>query len=88
MQTENSFKLAWKSNKMAKKGDDIGSAILAGLAILGGALIFSEILKAASKKITVYSCPKCNYDVTFGTTECPNCHSHLTWGESKNTVNG
>ncbi|HTA82569.1 MAG TPA: hypothetical protein VK783_06545 [Bacteroidia bacterium] len=65
---------------MAKKGDDIGSAILAGLAILGGALIFSEIVKASSKRVTVYSCPNCKYDkLLYGTTECPNCHAHLTW---------
>ncbi|MHB8259258.1 MAG: hypothetical protein ACYDCN_06800 [Bacteroidia bacterium] len=70
---------------MAKK-DSFGEGVLAMLAILGGAYIVSEIAKSFAKKETVYSCPKCRYDIRYGVHECPNCHATLTW-ENKNTLN-
>lgn len=65
---------------MAKnnKGDG-SSGLLTALAVLGGAWLSIEILKSFSKKETVYDCPVCKYAVKFGTTECPNCHSKLSW---------
>ncbi len=72
---------------MAKNKNDIGNGILSALAIIGGALLSVEILKSLSKKETVYDCPVCKYDVKYGTLECPNCHSKLSW-PTKEAYNG
>jgi len=64
---------------MAKKNKDLAEALLGAIAIISGSLLAVEILKSLSKKETVYDCPVCNYPIKFGTNQCPNCNSKLTW---------
>lgn len=59
--------------------DDVFIGILGVLGIVGVTWLGLEILKSFSKKEVVYDCPVCNYPITFGIEQCPNCHSKLTW---------
>jgi|CXWL01.1.fsa_nt_gi hypothetical protein len=69
---------------MAK--DNFPDSIAKLAAIVGGAWLAAEIIKAFAKKETVYSCPVCNEDITYGENPCHNCHSHLRWPNQQTTA--
>lgn len=70
---------------MAK--DNYGDIILKIAAIVGGAWIAAELIKAFGRERTYYSCPVCNYDIEYGVAQCPNCHTELGWPNQKNVSN-
>ncbi len=66
------------------KGDSIIESIFKVMALIGGAWLTIEVLKALSKKVTYYDCPKCGNDVKYGQYECDNCGTELGWDEFEN----
>ena len=61
------------------KEDNWFTTLLKIGAVIGGAWIAIETIKAFSKPKTVYSCPNCNTDIEYGIKECNNCHVSLSW---------
>lgn len=65
---------------MKNQNSNTGDGILKTLAIIGGAWLGIEILKAFGEKKTVYNCPICQFnELEFGTKICPNCNSNIIW---------
>jgi len=63
---------------MANK-DNWVVTLFKGMAIIGGAWLTIEILKAISKKTVFYDCPVCGTDIEWGQEQCNNCKSYLDW---------
>lgn len=49
------------------------------LLFLGGVVVVSEVAKMIGKEVSVYECPKCKFDIEYGTETCPNCKTQLSW---------
>ncbi len=69
------------------KGDSIIGSIFKFMALLGGAWLTIEVLKAISKKVTYYDCPKCGSDIEYGQENCNVCGVGLDWENSKIEAN-
>lgn len=65
--------------EMANNKSNWLETLFKGAALIGGAWLTIELLKAFSRKVTVYSCPVCNVDITYNETPCHNCSSDLEW---------
>jgi len=62
-----------------EKGDSTIQTIFKLTAIIGGAPLIVDIVKALSKEKTFYSCPQCNADIEHGLDVCGNCKTPLSW---------
>lgn len=60
-------------------GNKVLEGIAKGLAIIGGAWLAVEILKAIAEKEIVWSCPNCKSDIQYGKNPCPACQTNLSW---------
>ena len=67
---------------MAKK-DSLIDGILKAMAIIGGAWLTIEVLKAIGKKTVFYDCPNCGNDIEYNQYKCDVCGTKLDWGEVK-----
>ena len=61
------------------KNDFLDDLITAG-SIVGGVWLATEFLKAFSKKIPIYHCPRCNLEIQKDTRICPKCGFIINWG--------
>ena len=57
--------------------------LLKAAAVIGGAWLGLEILKAIAKKEEYYTCPNCMNDIKFGNNKCSRCGVTLKWETKK-----
>lgn len=61
--------------------DDFWESLFKVGALIGGAWLFSEIIKSLSNP--VYRCPSCNNVINEGEHYCPHCNAYLEWPTKK-----
>lgn len=72
---------------MPKKKEGWFDNVLKAGAVIGGAFLAVEILKAFSEPVKLYSCPNCRSDIKYGDKICENCKVDLNWNQ-KEATNG